>query len=126
MFTPWALGRKQPLEIYGPPGIRNMTEHVLAAWSDEVQGRRVNVHETTPGVVYRDAKVTVIAFNAGYRFQTADRRIVIGGDPSASASIVEQCNGCDMLIQEVADSQRAPAERACDTGSARVADPARR
>ena len=103
-----------------------MTEHVLAAWSDEVQGRRVNVHETRPGVVYRDAKVTVIAFNAGYRLQTADRRIVIAGDPSASASIVEQCNGCDMLIQEAQIQQRAPGERAGDTGSARVADPARR
>jgi ribonuclease BN (tRNA processing enzyme) len=101
VFTPWAQGRKQPLEIYGPPGIRNMTEHVLAAWSGDVLGRRVNVHETRPGVVYRDAKVTVIAFNAGYRFQTADRRIVIGGGPSASASIVEQCNGCDVLIHEV-------------------------
>lgn len=101
LFTRWALGRKQPLEIYGPPGIRNLTEHVLAAWSDETQGRRVNVHEIKPGVVYRDAKVTVIAFNAGYRFQTTDRRIVIVGDPSASASIVEQCNGCDVLIHEV-------------------------
>ncbi|MGH8236901.1 MAG: hypothetical protein ACREXP_07730 [Steroidobacteraceae bacterium] len=43
----------------------------------------------------------VIAFNAGYRLQTADRSIVIGRGPSASASIVEHCNGCDVLIQEV-------------------------
>ena len=50
-----------------------MTEHVLAAWSDEAQGRRVNVHEIAPGIVYRDARVTVTAFNGGYRFQTADR-----------------------------------------------------
>ena len=37
----------------------------------------------------------------GYRFQTPDRSIVISGDTSPAESIVEQCNGCDMLIHEV-------------------------
>jgi ribonuclease BN (tRNA processing enzyme) len=101
VFTPWALGRKQPLEVYGPPGIRNTTEHVLAAWSDDVQGRRVNVHETKPGIVYRDDKVTVTAFGGGYRLQTSDRSIVIRGDIGPSDEIVKQCNGCDVLIHEV-------------------------
>ena len=101
MFTPSALGRKQALEIYGPRGIRDMTEHVLAAWRDDVQGRRVNVHEIAPGIVYRDAKVTVTAFSGGYRFQTADRSIVISGGPMPSEAIVKQCNGCDALIQEL-------------------------
>jgi ribonuclease Z len=101
VFAPSALGRKLPLEIYGPPGIRNLTEHVLAAWSIEGRNTRVNVHETKPGVVYRDAKVTVIAFDAGYRFQTPDRRIVVSGATSPSASIVEQCKGCDVLLHEV-------------------------
>jgi ribonuclease BN (tRNA processing enzyme) len=100
VFTPGALGRKQPLEVYGPPGIRNMTEHVLATWSDDVQGR-VNVHETKPGIVYRDAKVTVTAFSGGYRLQTSDRSIVIRGDIGPSEEIVKQCNACDVLIHEV-------------------------
>jgi ribonuclease BN (tRNA processing enzyme) len=101
VFTPWALGRKQSLEVYGPPGIRNTTEHVLAAWSDDVQGRRVNAHEIAPGIVYRDAKVTVTAFSGGYRLQTSDRSVVIGSDTSPSEEIVKQCNGCDVLIHEV-------------------------
>lgn len=99
VFTP--VGRKAPLEVYGPPGIRRMTENVLAAWADEAEGRRVNVHEIAPGVVYRDDKVTVTAFTGGYRFQSADRRIVIAGETSPSEAVVGQCNGCDVLIHEV-------------------------
>jgi ribonuclease BN (tRNA processing enzyme) len=98
VFTPSELGRKQPLEVYGPPGIRRLTEHVLAAWNDGVQ---VNAHEVAPGLVYRDDKITVSAFGSGYRFQTADRTIVIRGDSSPSEAIVKQCNGCDVLIHEV-------------------------
>jgi len=127
IFTPWVIGRKVPLEVYGPAGIKAMTDHVLAAWADDIKirngpierdlpehgadGYRVNAHEVSPGVVYRDDNVTVSAFNVnhgewgmrafGYRFQTADRSIVITGDTSPSDSVVEQCNGCDVLIHEV-------------------------
>jgi ribonuclease BN (tRNA processing enzyme) len=98
VFTPSMLGRKQPLEVYGPPGIRTLTEHVLAAWNDGVQ---VNAHEIAPGLVYRDNRVTVIAFAGGYRLQTADRRIVIAGETSSAQAVINQCNGCDVLIQEI-------------------------
>jgi ribonuclease BN (tRNA processing enzyme) len=98
VFTAGALGRKQPLEVYGPPGVRSMTEHVLAAWKGDVQ---VNVREITAGVVYRDPRVTVTASAGGYRLQTADRAIVIRGDASPSEAVVKQCNGCDVLIHEV-------------------------
>jgi len=78
IFTPWVVGRKEPIEVYGPPGIQGMTEHVLAAWADDVKirnegmerrfpehgpdGYRVNAHEVSPGVVYTDGNVTVTAF----------------------------------------------------------------
>jgi ribonuclease BN (tRNA processing enzyme) len=98
VFTPSLLGRKQPLEVYGPPGIRTLTEHVLAAWND---GAQVNAHEIAPGLVYRDNRVTVIAFAGGYRLRTADRRIVIAGETSPAQVVINQCNGCDVLIQEI-------------------------
>jgi ribonuclease Z len=127
IFTPWVIGRKVPLEVYGPPGLKAMTDHVLAAWADDINirngpiekdlpehgtnGYRVNTHEISPGVVYKDGNVTVTAFTVkhgewgprafGYRFQTADRTIVISGDTSPSESVVEQCNACDILIHEV-------------------------
>src|SRR5438309_1772934 len=31
ILTPWVVGRKEPLEVYGPPGTRDMAEHILAA-----------------------------------------------------------------------------------------------
>ena len=37
----------------------------------------------------------------GYKFLSDDRTIVISGDTRPSESIVEQCNGCDVLIHEV-------------------------
>ena len=136
IFTPWVMGRAGPLEVFGPPGIKAMTDHVLAAWADDIAIRtgpveagfvkpdayRVNVHEISPGVVYRDRNVTVTAFNVdhgdwgnrafGYRFQTPDRVVVISGDTRPTAAVVDQCNGCDVLIHEVytmAGYNRAPA-----------------
>lgn len=121
IFTPWVMGRTQPLEVYGPKGIRAMTEHVLEAWKDDIQirtqglehrdanGYRVNAHEIDPGIVYKDENVTVKAFLVphgewpqafGYRFETPDRVIVISGDTSPSRSIVENCQKCDVLIHE--------------------------
>ena len=35
IFSPWVLGRKEPLEVYGPVGIQAMTSHILEAWRDD-------------------------------------------------------------------------------------------
>jgi ribonuclease BN (tRNA processing enzyme) len=122
LFTPWVLERAAPLRVYGPPGLRAMTRHLLAAYREDVQlrlyggepsnktGWRVEAKEIRPGVVYRDANVTVTAFAVkhgkwkhayGYRFQTPDKTIVISGDATPSESIVSACNGCDVLVHEV-------------------------
>lgn len=31
LFTSWVMGRRDPLPIYGPPGTKRMTEHIIAA-----------------------------------------------------------------------------------------------
>ena len=117
IVTPWIAGRNAPLQVYGPRGLQHMTEHVLAAYRVDLDNRMaergqkytlVEAHEIQPGVVYRDAKVTVTAFSVphgdlvayGYRFQTPDRVIVISGDTSPSDNIVTACNGCDVLVHE--------------------------
>jgi len=60
-------------------------------------------------VVYRDANVTVKAFAVspgtgkhafGYRFETADRTIVVSGDTLFTAERVEQARGADGLGHE--------------------------
>lgn len=123
IFTPWTLERAVPLELYGPRGIRSMAAHIEAAYSEDVRirltggepsnktGYRVNVHEIRPGVVYRDANVTVTAFLVphgewkeafGYRFDTSDgRSIVISGDTGPTDVVAKACSGCDVLIHEV-------------------------
>ncbi len=122
IFTPAVLERNAPLEVYGPPGLRAMTQHILAAYKEDLEirlhglepskpaGYVVNAHEIKPGAIYRDANVAVKAFAVkhgswkyayGFRFDAADRTVVISGDCSPSQSIVENCQGCDVLIHEV-------------------------
>lgn len=70
----------------------------------------MNVHEIKPGIIYKDKNVTVKAFLIkhgswpeafGYRFETADKVVVISGDTAPSQSIIDNCNGCDVLLHEV-------------------------
>jgi ribonuclease BN (tRNA processing enzyme) len=118
ILTPWVMGRPQ-LDIYGPEGTQEMTEHVLAGWRRDIEIRTkgleqspplvVRAHDAKPGIVFKDDRVTVRAFPVrhgawpqafGYRFQTADRTIVISGDTSPAAELEANCQLCDVLIHE--------------------------
>jgi ribonuclease BN (tRNA processing enzyme) len=122
IFTPWTLGRRVPLEVYGPKGIKAMTEHLLEAYRVDIEtrtnadgnqrgfpdGHKVNAHEIGAGVVYKDANLTVTAFptkhameSYGYRFDTPDRSVVITGDTNPTQATIDACRGCDVLIHEV-------------------------
>jgi ribonuclease Z len=122
ILTPWVLERETPLEVFGPPGIGSMTDHILAAYAEDIDirihgsqpqnatGIRVNAHEIEAGEIYRDDNVTVTAFEVvhgewrhafGYRFDSADRSIVVTGDTVPTDAVVEACNGCDVLVHEV-------------------------
>ena len=122
ILTPWVLDREAPLEIYGPEGLQDMTDHILAAYDQDIQirlsglqpitpdGYKVEVHEIEPGVIYEDANVTVEAIPVqhgewsqafAYKFVAPDRTIVISGDARPSDTLVEAARGCDVLIHEV-------------------------
>src|SRR3954447_1928192 len=57
MLTPWVVGRRLPLEVYGPKGTQEMTDHLIQASGGDIRARRggagglsrrsltVNVHE---------------------------------------------------------------------------------
>jgi ribonuclease Z len=121
-LTPAVEGRPGPLELYGPPGIAAMARHIQAAYVKDVAIRvhglehgnarayRITAHEVRQGIIYKDANVTVRAFavahgswdfSYGYRFDTADRSIVISGDTAPTQRIVRACHGCDLLLHEV-------------------------
>lgn len=127
MLSSWVLERTAPLELYGPPGTKAMVDHLLAAYAADIRNRldglepanetgyRVNVHEIVPGVVFDDGNMKVTAFAVphgdwevafGYRFDSADRSIVISGDTRASDAVVTACNGCDLLVHEVYSAER--------------------
>ena len=122
ILTPAVLDRGASLEVYGPRGLKAMTKHILEAYRADMktrfrggepshpEGYVVHAHEIAPGVVYRDAKVIVKAFAVqhgtwpqafGYRFETPDRTIVISGDTVPGRAVIENCNGCDVLVHEV-------------------------
>src|SRR6185503_16998827 len=45
ILTPWVLGRRVPLEVYGPSGIKAMTEHVLEAYRADFDTRSKHYEE---------------------------------------------------------------------------------
>jgi ribonuclease Z len=122
IFTPAVTGRREPFEIYGPPGTRAMTAHILQAYREDRQIRLhglepsvaqayvVHAHDVAPGEIYRDGTVRVIAFAVnhgswkhayGYRFEAPDKTIVLSGDTTYSPALIAAAKGCDILVQEV-------------------------
>jgi ribonuclease BN (tRNA processing enzyme) len=149
IFTPWLMGRRVPLAVYGPKGLKEMTENILKAWEVDLGVRTiggharpaciVDAHEIISGVVYKDRNVTVTAFPVhhgddldafGFRFDTQDRTIVLSGDTSPTQSLIDHCEGCDILIHEgypLSGSDRASPEwqefrRSHHTSSSQLAD----
>ena len=121
ILTPWALGRREPLTVYGPPGLAEMSSSLLDAYREDIRvrtegaemlartGVQVQAHEVEPGVVYEDNLVKVEAFEAphgsweyafGYKFTTVDRTIVVSGDTGPNDALVEIARDADVLVHE--------------------------
>ncbi len=122
IFTPAVLERDGPLEVYGPKGLVTMTDHILAAYKEDIDIRiqglehgnpeayKVNTHEIKEGVIYKDSNLLVKAFKVhhgswpeayGYRFETKDKVIVVSGDCTYSENLITNAKGCDILVHEV-------------------------
>jgi ribonuclease Z len=122
IFTPAVLDRNAPLEVFGPKGIKSMTNHLMKAYKKDISVRLkglemgdkaayvVNTHEIKPGLIYQDELVKVYAFEVshgnwdhayGYRFETPDKVIVISGDATYSQSLIDNAKDCDILVHEI-------------------------
>jgi len=135
ILTTWVMGRRTPLQAYGPVGLKKMTKHILAAWDEDIHvrieglehqtktGYKVAVHEfdvsdASGGVVYEKDGVRITAIPVihgcwkqayGFRIDTPDRSIVISGDTVPTNTILEASRGVDVLVHEVYPaSQVAP------------------
>jgi len=122
IFTPAVLDRNAALDVVGPKGTKQMTDHILQAYKEDMEirikgleygdpaGYQVNVQEIKPGVVYKDSNIIVKAFRVnhgswaeayGFRFETPDKVIVVSGDCTYSEELVKNAQNCDILIHEV-------------------------
>ena len=122
ILTPAVLERQSTLEVYGPKGLQLMTDHLLAAYKEDIDLRieglehgnsgsyKVNVHEIKEGIIYKDSNLAVKAFKVhhgswpeafGYRFETKDKVIVVSGDCTYSENLIKNAQGCDILVHEV-------------------------
>jgi ribonuclease BN (tRNA processing enzyme) len=118
----WTAGLSSPVEVYGPPPLVEMTERLLQAYRYDLElriadeGRPPLVSLVRPreitagGEIFRDDRVRVTAalndhppirHSFAYRFDTADRSIVISGDTRYSDNVVKLARGADVLVHEV-------------------------
>lgn len=132
IHTTWVMGRSRPIPVVGPPGTSAMVSHIQAAWVEDILvrtegsergrngGHRVDVRETTGGVVYDSAGIRIRAIPVShgswpvafaFRIDTPDRSIVLGGDTAPTRALEEASAGVDLLVHEVYLSRRVAPER---------------
>jgi ribonuclease BN (tRNA processing enzyme) len=121
MFA-WVAGITAPIDTYGPPPLEKMTRLFLEMNAYDLETREkdegrsplrpsIRVHEISrEGVILDDGHVKVTAAlndhppvvpSFAYRFDTADRSIVISGDTNVSDRLIKLASGADVLVHEV-------------------------
>lgn len=115
----WFLGRDRPLRVWGPPGTREMTQHLFRAYTFDVRirerppdslpskGAEFVTTEVEQGPVYIRGHLRVSAFLVehghvkpafGYRVDYLGHSLVISGDTKFSQNLVDFSRGVDCLI----------------------------
>jgi ribonuclease BN (tRNA processing enzyme) len=119
IWLAWAAGLHTRVDAWGPPPLAKMTKLFFEMNAYDIRARVANegrvplaplvhVHELTDGgSVMRDDNVRVTAALVhhppvvpafGYRFDTADRSIVISGDTTRSDNVVKLARDADVLV----------------------------
>ena len=117
----WSSGLHSPVDAYGPPPLVGMTKLLLDAYAFDIKTRMqderlpplaplVRPHDIMqPGEVFADDRVRVTAainnhppieYSFAYRFDTADRSIVVSGDTTYSEQVLKLARGADVLVHE--------------------------
>jgi ribonuclease BN (tRNA processing enzyme) len=117
----WTAGLSTRVDTWGPPPLERMTRLFFEMNAYDIHARTadegrvdlvplVHAHERREGgLVMRDGNVTVTAAVVhhppvvpafAYRFDAADRSIVISGDTTPSDSLVRLARGADVLVHE--------------------------
>lgn len=122
MWLAWAAGLSTRVDTWGPPPLAKMTELFFEMNAYDIDTRIANegrvplvplvhVHELRDGgPVMRDENVRVTATLVhhppvvpafAYRFDCADRSIVISGDTTRSDNLVKLATGAEVLVHSV-------------------------
>ena len=117
----WESGLAARVDCWGPPPLGRMTELFLEMDAADIEARvsdegrlplrpLVHAHELRAGgPVMEDENVRVTAAlvphppmvpSFAYRFDAADRSLVISGDTTASEALVTLAKGADVLVHE--------------------------
>ena len=127
ILTPWIMGRDEPLKLYGPPGLKSMSENITEAYIDDINyrlygtqpanklGFTTKVTEISKdGIIYKDDNVEVTAFknshgdfenSFGFLFITKDKKILLSGDTGISENLKKYGTNLDILVHEVFSSE---------------------
>jgi len=120
----WVQGRRDALEVYGPPGVQKVVGGFNEAYEldrgyrtahhgperlpPEIGAMRAKTFEPG-GVVWKDDLATVTAFSVehppiepavGYRVDYRGRSVVISGDTNAAEALFAAAQGADLLLHD--------------------------
>ena len=122
ILSPWVLERKEPLNLFGPRGLKRMADKITDAYQIDIdyringsqpsnpEGYKTKVTEITEGIIYKDKYISVEAFennhgdfknSFGFVFTTKDKKIVISGDTAYSQKVIDKSKEADILVHEV-------------------------
>jgi len=121
LLIAWTGGLRTRVDTWGPPPLERMTKLFMEMNAYDIETRTkdegripleplVHAHEVTAGgLVFEDKDVRVRAALVehppvvpafGYRFDTADRSIVISGDTKPTQSLIDLAKGADVLVHD--------------------------
>lgn len=121
MLLAWTAGLQTRVDTWGPPPLERMTRLFFEMNAYDIETRiadegrpplaaLVHAHELQKGgLVTQDENVKVTAALVNhppvtpafaYRFDTADRSIVISGDTTPTPSLIELAKGVDVLVHD--------------------------
>lgn len=121
-MTPWfLLYRTTPLEVWGPPGTKQMIEGMRSMFAHDIEKRPyplaprealdIKVTEVEPDKVYVVGDgVEVTAFQVehkdgdpsfGYRVDASGRSVLLSGDTTLNQNVIRYGKGVDLLVHNV-------------------------
>jgi ribonuclease Z len=131
-MTPWfLLGRKTPLEVWGPVGTQAMVDGMRAMFAHDIEHRPnptakreyldVTVHEINAGVAYDEGGVRVTAIPVehadgdpafAYLVESRDARILLTGDCTYGGELARVTGPFDLVVSNVAAGSAAKEKEA--------------